>query len=58
MASAIQRVISGIIIATFVICITVVAIYFENTSLLWWYIAPIIIALYNPEGKYDGRRTK
>lgn len=58
MVSVIQRIISGIIIVVFVICITVVAIHFEKASLLWWYIAPIIIALYNPEGKYDDKRNK
>lgn len=58
MVSVIQKVISGIIIVAFVVCITVVTIHFEKASLLWWYIAPIIIALYNPEDKYDNRRTK
>ncbi len=58
MVSVIQKIISGIIIVAFVVCITVVAIRFENALLLWWYIAPIIITLYNPEGKYDDKRNK
>lgn len=25
------------------VCVTVVAIYFQNTSLLWWYVLPALM---------------
>lgn len=45
--------------AIFIICITVLAVYFDKSVLLWWYVCPLFVMLYENENKEgSGNKNK
>ncbi len=40
-----ENIAKTVICAIAFVCITVIAIYFKNSNILWWYLLPGLIAI-------------